>query len=268
MKTSILKKGLPLLIFSFILSGSAQSQDNADLASAVASDLFNAKHIVKTNLVGYVFYSITANYEAKTGEATSVGLLGGYKLPQTITVDGIAKNLNEEEDSQSYTGEIEPRGWFINPYFRFYAQESMEGFYFEGFLRIYNFEYDVPYDYEKDDRTIRAYADGTAKAWGGGLGFGSQFSLAKHWFLDLNLGFGLAKGDIHIETSDPNLDADDYADIKDKIERNRNADVEIFLLSDVLTELEADANSQKAWADINDVVLPIVRAGVSIGFAF
>lgn len=244
--------------------GSSAQENSATNATSLL-DPWGAKHIVKTNLVGYAFYSITTNYEYKTGNATSVGLLGGYKLPQTITVNALVDAI---EGPQKYTGEIDPEGYFINPYFRFYAQQSMKGFYFEGFLRYYDFKYLVPYDYEKNGGTIRANADGEASAFGGGLGIGSQFSLGGRWFLDVNLGFGLARGDIHIETNDPNLDEQDYADIAQAIEDNKDSEVEIFLLGDILNEIEAGASSTQAWADINDVILPIVRGGVSVGFGF
>lgn len=243
----------------------AHVQAQEESVHTATSALFAPKHIIKTNLVAYAFYSITGNYETKTGAATSVGLLGGYKLPQTITVNGIAEL---SEGNQTYTGEIDPEGFFVNPYFRFYGRETFKGFYFEGFLRYYDFKFKVPYDYDKNGQTIKAFANGTSKAWGGGLGFGSQFNLAPHWYIDINAGFGLANGDIRAETSDPNLDAQDYADIKDNIEANRDAEVDIFLLGGLLDEMEADANANSAWVEFNDVIIPIVRGGVSIGFAF
>lgn len=262
MKTSSkYSNGLVLALALILSASSAQAQ-----LAAVAENVFAARHIVKTNLVGYYFYSLTANYEYKTGQSTSIGLLGGYKLPQVIEVNAIADAV--EGGRQTYTGEIDPRGWFVNPYFRFYAQQSMSGFYFEGFLRGYVFTYEVPYDYDKNNQIIRANADGEASAFGGGLGFGYQFNLAQRFFLDVNVGLGLAKGNIHIETNDPNLDAADYAEIAQTIEDNSDADVQIFLLSDILSEIEAGADATHAWADINDVTLPIARAGISIGYAF
>jgi hypothetical protein len=236
------------------------------LGNALLDEAFGAKYIVKTNLVGLALYSINANYEYKTGPNTSVGLLGGYKLPSTITVDAIGELDGE---NQTYTGEIEPKGYFINPYFRAYPSGAMTGFYVEAFLRYYDFKYKVPYDYTKDGQEIRANLDGDASAVGGGLAIGGQFALAERLFLDINTGFGVASGNIHLETNDPNLDAEDYQDIKQTIEENRDdADIQIFLLGDIITNIEADADENSAWADIKGQLFPVFRGGISIGYAF
>ncbi len=247
------------IIASISLCQQVQSQD-------LGGELFGAKYIVKTNLVGWAFYSINANYEYKAGPNTSVGLLGGYKIPTTFTVDAIGELDGE---NQTYTGEIEPKGYFINPYFRVYPGGAMTGFYVEAFLRYYDFKYKVPYDYTKDGEDIRANLDGDASAAGGGLAIGGQFALGQRIFLDINTGFGVASGNIHLETNDPNLDAEDYLDIKQTIEENRDdADIQIFLLGDIITNIEADADENSAWADIKGQLFPVFRGGISIGYAF
>ena len=249
------------------LSSTAFAQEGGDGATGdVAREITGPRTMLKTNLVGLALTSINGNIEYKTGGASSVGLLGGYKLPTTITVNGWAETVSDGQ--QTYTGEIEPSGWFINPYARIYAKEAFHGFYVEPFLRFFGFDYKVPYDYEKNNTTIRAFADGEASGWGGGLGFGTSFDIAPRIFLDINLGFGIAQGDIYVITSDPNLDAQDYQDIKAKIEENKNADVEILILGSVLDELEAGANETSAWAEMNDVIMPIFRGGIHFGFAF
>lgn len=55
------------------------------------------------------------NYEQKTGTKMSVGLLAGYKLPAVIRIEAIGTNDGEK---QAYTGDVEPQGVFMNPYFR------------------------------------------------------------------------------------------------------------------------------------------------------
>ena len=60
------------IIASFSLFQQLQSQD---FGGGLLGEMFSAKHIVKTNLVGWAFYSINANYEYKAGPNTSVGLL-------------------------------------------------------------------------------------------------------------------------------------------------------------------------------------------------
>ncbi|MCB0783707.1 MAG: DUF3575 domain-containing protein, partial [Flavobacteriales bacterium] len=194
----------------------------------VAKDLLGPRSVIKTNLVGIALLSVNANYEYKTSPKTSVGLLAGYKVESTFTLDAIGKIDGE---NHTYTGEISPKGAFANPYFRFYPTGALTGFYLEGFLRYYNYTYLVPYDYEKDGRDISANLDGTADGFGGGLALGGQFALAPRFYLDIFAGFGIASGNMHVETNDPNLDAEDYAKIAKGIEENaETADVRVMFL--------------------------------------
>ena len=150
------------MVSSFlILSGLAlHAQDAAPVANA----LFSPKSILKTNLAGYALLTVSANYEYKTGPKTSVGLLAGYKLPSTIHVEAIGEL---DGQNQTYTGDVEPEGFFVNPYFRFYTGAAMKGFYLEAFARYYDYTFLLPYDYDKDGQIIRANADGTANGMGG-----------------------------------------------------------------------------------------------------
>lgn len=238
----------------------------AQEAAAVAGAIFSPRRVIKTNLTGYALLSVSANYEQKTGLKTTLGLLAGYKLPSVIKVEAIG-NLDGEK--QTYTGDVEPKGLYVNPYFRFYPKEAFKGFYVEAFLRYFDYDYLVPYDYDKNGRTIRANLDGTASAFGGGLGIGVQFTLASRLFLDINAGYGMAMGSAHIETNDPNLEREDYLTIKRNIEKYQDdADVQVFLLGDILRDPDARADDRHAEADFRDKVFPIVRGGISIGYAF
>lgn len=253
------------LLFSMLICPgllSVQAQDATGLASAVLSP----KRVIKTNLVGYAFVSVNANYEQKVGTRTSVGLLAGYKVPTTIRLEAIGKLDGE---NQTYTGDITPKGLFVNPYFRYYTSKAMTGFYLEAFARYYNYTFLVPYDYDKNNRKIRANLDGTATGTGGGLGLGVQLALASHVYMDINGGFGMASGNVHLETNDPNLDAADYQNIKHNIENHvEDSDIQIFLLDKVISGLEANADATSAWGDIKNQVFPITRFGIAIGYAF
>lgn len=231
-----------------------------------AATLFSPRRIIKTNLAGYAFLSINANFEQKTGGNTSVGLLGGYKLPTVVKVEAIGELDGER---QRYTGDIEPRGVFLNPYFRLYTGETFRGFYLEVFARWFNYTYKVPYDYEKNGENIRAALDGTASAIGGGLSLGGQFRLAPRLYLDVYAGYGMSIGNAHVETNDPRLELEDYRTIKRNIEQYQDdADVQVFILGDILKDPVANATDTKAWADFNNKVFPTLRGGVCIGFAF
>jgi Protein of unknown function (DUF3575) len=236
------------------------------VAQDAAEALFAPRRIVKTNLAGYALLSASANFEQKTGSKTSVGLLGGYKIPSTIQVDAIG---TIEGEQQTYTGEIEPAGLFMNPYFRFYTKKVFTGFYLEAFTRYFNYTFLLPYDYEKEGGTIRANAEGTAAAVGGGLALGTQFSLGQRVFLDINMGYGMAVGNAHLETNDPNLDLEDYRTIQRNIEAYQDdEDIQITVLRDIITDPEASSSDTQAAADFNNKIFPILRAGISIGYAF
>lgn len=256
MKRSVLSS---MLLLGAVL---VQAQDAAPVTNA----LFSPKSIIKTNLAGYALLTVSANYEYKTSPKTSVGLLAGYKIPSTIHVEAIGEL---DGQNQTYTGDVEPEGFFINPYFRFYTGAAMKGFYLEAFARYYDYTFLLPYDYDKDGRIIRANADGTATGMGGGLALGVQLELAPRIYLDINAGMGVASGDVHMETNDPNLDAEDYQIIKKNIEDFQDdADVKIFLLDKTIESLVAGADENSAWADIENEIFPVFRGGIAIGFAF
>jgi hypothetical protein len=252
-----------VLCLSLVLSGTvSQAQEPA----AVVNQVFAPRRIIKVNLVGYAMLSINANYEQKVGARTSVGLLAGYKIPSFYTVDAIG---NLDGENQTYTGEIEPKGLFINPYFRYYTGKALTGFYLEAFTRYYDYTFLLPYDYVKNGQNIRANMDGTASGFGGGLGLGVQFKLAPRIYLDINGGLGVASGNVHMETHDPNLDASDYQTIKRNIEQyQEDADVRIAFMDKTISSLVAGANETSAWADIENELFPIMRGGIAIGFAF
>ncbi len=253
----------PILGLSLFLSVLAvQAQDAAPVVNA----LFTPTRVIKTNLVSYGVLSVNANYEQKVGTNTSVGLLTGYKLPSTLHVDAIGQLDGE---NQTYSGDVTPEGFYVNPYFRFYTGKAMTGFYLEAFARYYTFNYLVPYDYTKNGQVIQANLDGTANGVGGGLGLGVQLALAQRLYLDFNGGLGLANGSAHVETNDPNLDANDYQTIKRNLENSADdADIRIMVLDRTISSLEAGADESSAWADIENELFPIIRLGISIGYAF
>lgn len=234
---------------------------------AVVAELFSPRRIIKTNLAGYAGLAVNLNYEQKIGGKTTIGLLGGYKLPSTIKVEAIG-DLDGER--QRYTGEVEPSGPFVNPYFRFYPRKAFHGFYLELFLRYFSYDFTLPYDYTTNDgRRIEGAMDGNASAFGGGLGLGAQFMLAPRLYMDIHAGAGVASGNVHLETNDPDLTLADYITIKQNIENYEDdADVQVFMLGDILKDPTAGASTTQAWGDFEGKLFPILRGGISIGYAF
>jgi hypothetical protein len=236
------------------------------LLLTMGATAYSQLHVVKTNTASWFIKSANVTYEYKAGPSTSIGLGFGYKLPGTIDVDALAEQ--SDGDEYRWQGEIDPKGLYVTPFFRFYTGQSMKGFYFEAFLRYYNYTFEVPYEYDKNNQTLTGYADGDANGYGGGLTLGVQILAGKHFVIDIFAGMGVAAGKAHIETMDPQLDATDYQKIKNTIEENRDTEVDIFLFDKTLSNIVADANSTSAWADIEDSAFPIIRAGVAFGYAF
>jgi hypothetical protein len=227
------------------------------------------RNIIKTDLTAYVpskynlISSINLNYEFKINEKFSVGAVGGTLLSSAHELGATGTS---GADKLSYKGEITPSGYFINPYGRFYTKEAMTGFYLELFTRYYNYDFQIPYDYEKNNGTITANADANASAFGGGIVIGSQVALGKMFVLDFYAGAGMGLGKFHAETNDPNLDEQDYADIKQEMANIEN--VEIIFVGNAIKNMTYDANSTSAWADISNIAVPMLRAGISFGVAF
>ena len=228
------------------------------------------RSIIKTDLKAYVpvdfnvISSINANYEFQLNDKFSVGIVGGSLIERTLELG--ATGTTGSGDQLAYKGEITPTGYFINPYVRLYTKEAMTGFYVELFTRHYNYDFKIPYDYEKNGSTILANADANAKAYGGGLVIGNQFSLGKLFVLDIYAGAGMGVGNAHAETNDPNLDAQDFANIKKEMDEAE--DVEIFLVGNAINNMTYDANSTSAWADVTNIPVPMLRAGVAFGIRF
>ena len=221
------------------------------------------RSIIKTNLLAYTTSTINLNYEYKVAPKFSVGLITGYTLPVTRTLDASGTSSSGKA---TYNGEITPQGFFVNPYARWYPKDAMTGFYMEAFTRFSSYTFDIPYDYEKDGATIQAAAVGTANTVGGGLVLGTQVPLGPMFVLDFYLGAGMGLGNAHAETDDPQLDAQDFADIK--AEMDQLEDVQIIFIGNAINDMTYDANSTSAWADVNNYPIPILRAGISFGYMF
>ncbi|MBT8326217.1 MAG: DUF3575 domain-containing protein [Bacteroidia bacterium] len=237
--------------------------------SLTAQDLGH-RSIVKTDLKAYVpvnfnvISSINLNYEFKINKKFSTGIVGGSLIERTLEL-GAAGTAGSGE-KLAYKGEITPTGYFLNPYFRMYTKETFNGFYVEVFARHYNYDFLIPYDYDKSGGTIVANAVANAKAYGGGLVIGNQFQFGKMFVLDIYAGAGMGVGNAHAETNDPNLDAQDFQDIKQEMADLE--DVEIALVGKAINNMTYGANSTSAWADVNNYAIPMLRAGVAFGVMF
>ena len=84
--------------------------------------------------------------------------------------------------------------------------------------------------------------------------------------MDFYAGAGLATGNAHAETNDPNLDAQDFEDIKAEMDQIESVD--IIFVGKIIDNMTYDANETSAWADIKGYTMPILRGGISFGIMF
>ncbi|MFY0644853.1 MAG: DUF3575 domain-containing protein [Bacteroidia bacterium] len=227
--------------------------------------------VVKTNLLGYGLAAvdlttINANFEYKISPKNSIGIVGAIKPASTMTLKATGTT---NDDKLQYTGEISPKGYSLTPYFRMYSKDALKGFYFEVFARYFSYNFEIPYDYDKNGSNIRAYANGSASAFGGGVVIGTQVPIGKMFVLDFYGGLGLGVGNAHAETDDPNLEEEDFADIKKEMdELKANGDVNIIIVGNIIDNMTYDANKTSAWADIDGFPVPMLRGGISFGILF
>ncbi|MCB0515419.1 MAG: DUF3575 domain-containing protein [Chitinophagales bacterium] len=239
----------------------------AALMLFIGSHLLQAQtQAIKTNLLGWAALNSNIQYEYSSGSKLSFGLGIGYKLPATISVDALAEQT--DGDKYSYTGDLKVNGVSFTPFLRWYPSGAIRGFYLEPFLRYYNYDIELPYEYDKDNTLYNGNATGYAKAFGGGLNIGGQIISGEHFVIDIFAGAGIANGNVRLEVMDPNLDEADYAEIKQTIEDNKDTEVNVFILNSVIDKIEADANSNSAWAQAKGIPVPIFRIGISLGYAF
>jgi hypothetical protein len=226
---------------------------------------FGQKSIIKTNLASWAVSAANLTYEYQAGPSLSVGLTTHLKFASTFDIDALA----EQNDGEKFdwSGSLEAEGFVITPFVRLYTGDAMKGFYIELFARYYTYDFVIPYDYDKDGVNYREDGIGDADGFGGGVAFGTQIFLGPAVVLDIYAGLGFAGGNAHVETpDDSSLDAEDYADIAQSIEDNKSVD--IFLFEKTLENVMPGSTNNKAFADVDGELFPILRGGIAIGYNF
>lgn len=221
---------------------------------------------VKLNATSLALKSIVPSVEFKLGAESpfTAGIGVSYALERDIKLDALAEQTNGEKFE--YEGSLSLSGFSITPFVRWYpGAESMKGFYVGVFGRYLKYDdLGLPYAYTKDGEKFTGIATGYAKGFGGGLDLGAQFPIGPV-ILDVFFGAGYAAGKSWINVYDPeNLTAEDYAEIKQKIDENKTA--EVFGLGRIIENIEAGSNETSAWAESKGI--PILRGGIQVGIAF
>ncbi len=240
-----------------------------------ASSIAQEKTVVlRTNLPSYGFVAPNITGEFVLSPALSVDLGVHFKTKSNITVDG--EVTSSDGSNFSGTEEVSIGGIVLTPSLRWYTTKNApHGFYLSPFMRYFNYKIGADYDYTREisgapDQIVPVEGSGNVKGIGGGLTLGGQFLLGGNdsFVLDINFGFGGASTNMNMLVEDKDLLPSEYADIKQGIEDEKDANADVFLLGNLLGKVEANATDSSAEATINGVFMPIVRFGVSIGWAF
>jgi len=227
-------------------------------------NLFAQDNVAKVNLMGLGFTSLNATYERVLSDKTSVtlGLNGTFSFKRDVTGSYVDDNGVTRERS----AEARFKGFSVTPGFRFYTGgNAPEDFYLEPFIRYYRFTISVTdYEHERDNgEIVLVDGDGTLRGIGGGLQIGKQWITSSNFTIDVHGGFGLASGKLEFSTMDEDLTPQEYADIKEEID-NDLEDASVSFLDDV----EVTATDMSATVSLEGALLPILRFGVSLGYAF
>lgn len=130
---------------------------------------------IKTNLL-YGAYTYTPNLgiEIGLGRHMTLDISGGYN-PWNLKNGGDSKKMVH---------------WLVQPELRYFLCNRFGGHFFgvHGLYSLYNIGgHELPMLFEKGSKAYRY----EGSAYGGGITYGYQFLLSKHWNLELSIGAGV-----------------------------------------------------------------------------
>lgn len=214
------------------------------------------KNVIKTNIPGWAIRNLNIGYERAIGTRFSIQVSGSYLWP-------IRMNIGQyffPADSPFY---IKPKidAIFVTPEFRYFPsdlKESPAGFYIAPWLRYFRYRMKTDYAYEMDSSITHANATITYGSFGIGINFGFQWIVKNHLSIDIFGGAGVGGGTFGVKVKDEILTPDDYEEIAKAIGQVnfRFPGFNVYYRND------------EAGLTVPIGPIPMVRAGLAIGFAF
>ncbi len=254
-----MKRNLLLSLFlGFVFCATLNAQDTTN--SSASNKALHPMNFIKLSLTSIAFKNYSLQYERILSKGISASL--SYRLMPTSKIP-FATSLanqagNDEPDVKDAIEKLRMSNFAITPEIRFYLGKGYgKGFYIALFYRYASFtaeHFQVAYD-----DTHKLDMSGKLTANTGGIMFGAQWLLGKHFCLDWNIvgpHYGSASG-LLTGVANPVLSPTQ----QDKLRSNLTA-VDIPLTNETVT-VNANGGTLKLegpWGGI--------RSGISLGFRF
>ena len=228
---------------------------------------------IKLNLVSLPLGIIYPQYERVITPRFSVQLGVGFspekkipKFTQNLVEDIIGNEADKSEESsmEVFFKELRYTTLIITPEARYYLsgkKGAPKGLYLGAFLRYSQHSGTSIYPHERSDGSIAEF-DGELKsnAFGGGLDLGIQWLIKDKISIDWTIiGIGVNKSVLDFRVESENMTPEDIIDITTEIKDN-------YTGGDIFT-LELTAGNDYVNA-VYTGLLPILRFGLSVGYAF
>jgi len=225
-------------------------------------------NLVKTNLISWAKLSPNIHYERPITPVTSAEIGITFLTGFTTKITGTAFT---SEGVATETVDFKLKGFNITPSVRFYTGGvAPTGFYVSPFIRLYNYKLNVddyPYERNETGEIVPVSGDGKVTGIGGGLTIGGQWITNNNIVIDIYGGFGAATGTADFTVADPDLTAEEYADMKVEIDNELNT-ASIGVFDNTFDKIKVTASENSATIDLENAILPMGRLGVVIGYAF
>lgn len=202
-----------------------------------------------------------------------ISFQAGYRyMPETqMSKTMMAKQIfrymetDPDTDVEAELENLYMSGNAITGEFRFYfggKKKGARGFYTSLYGRYTTYNFDYSYDYTADTEVYNLDINGNANVFGGGLGSGFQFLIAKRVILDfyiIGVHFGNINGKATALTDLSNMTAAEQEDLKNELEDFQPLGKQIIF---------AEVNDNGVNLTIKSPFLGIRAFGLSLGIAF
>ncbi len=227
------------------------------------------KNTLKVNLSSLIAKNYHVTYERKLSKRTSFSLGFRYMPNGEVPFQDQFEKIIDDPDVN--IGRYRMGNTAITPEFRFYmSRKGQRGFYIAPYGRYASFNMTVPIKYSSTTvlGTVKKDADfeGTITSISGGLMFGVQYPISKHFVLDIWLigaHYGSSSGDLNVNFN-PKLNNTPPNDEVSSLRTELNSlKPEPFKITSTVANdgSSAQIKSDGPWAGVRGL-------GINIGFRF
>ncbi len=219
-----------------------------------------------TSLLGT---KITLGYEVAVHEKIAIRIGGGYSI---LSLNGIVNRIDNAVEQGSALEDVSTTGFDFTPEIRFYPGNSgaAKGFFVGPFFRLNSYKLnEIFYEFQDDDGTfqnVKPSAD--VGGIGGGFVLGGRWITGGGFTFSTHFGLGGGVSNLTAKVKDVGgYTPQDYMDLETDFREwfdEELGDLDFFDFNDL--NVQTDDNSISL--DTENFFLPIIRFGVSIGFAF